>query len=251
MPPMQVQRIDDFLALVPMPSHAANAAINAAAAACVTQLQPLAARLFMMSWPSAAQQRSSAFHMPLTGPLSLGSMTTHRLLVLDVRSSSPFLSDLPTLQFNQLPLFAEPAPGGRLRAARPPGAGFVSTRLAQGFRLLTARGDDAALNAAGQSAMVGSGPGAPVVHFCPGLPIRTSSTTMSDITIYHNPVRHLAQHPGHDPQQRRGAPGHRIPKTPRSRHAAGADRRHRPTRHRRQCAPRKPCSPNCGWTRRA
>ena len=28
---------------------------------------------------------------------------------------------------------------------------------------------------------------APVAHFCPGLPIRTSSNTMSDITIYHNP----------------------------------------------------------------
>ena len=28
---------------------------------------------------------------------------------------------------------------------------------------------------------------APVAHFCPGLPLRTSSNTMSDITIYHNP----------------------------------------------------------------
>ncbi len=28
---------------------------------------------------------------------------------------------------------------------------------------------------------------APVAHFCPGLPISTSSNTMSDITIYHNP----------------------------------------------------------------
>ena len=28
---------------------------------------------------------------------------------------------------------------------------------------------------------------APVAHFCPGLLLRTSSNTMSDITIYHNP----------------------------------------------------------------
>ena len=26
-----------------------------------------------------------------------------------------------------------------------------------------------------------------MAHFCPGLPLRTSSNTMSDITIYHNP----------------------------------------------------------------
>lgn len=67
MPPMQVQRIDDFLALVPMPSHAANAAINAAAAACVTQLQPLAAP---PSVDELAQRRAAEefrFHMPLTG----------------------------------------------------------------------------------------------------------------------------------------------------------------------------------------
>lgn len=108
MPPMQVQRIDDFLALVPMPSHAANAALNAAAAACVTQLQPLAAP---PSVDELAQRRAAEefrFHMPLTGPLSLVDDNT-QALVLD--AAQQFFSDLPTLQFNQLALFAEPAPG--------------------------------------------------------------------------------------------------------------------------------------------
>ncbi len=45
MPPLQVERIDDFLALVPLAAHPANAKIQAAAAACVTQPQPLAAPL--------------------------------------------------------------------------------------------------------------------------------------------------------------------------------------------------------------
>lgn len=103
-----VQRMDDFLALVPMPSHAANAAINAAAAACVTQLQPLAAP---PSVDELAQRRAAEefrFHMPLTGPLSLVDDNT-QALVLD--AAQQFFSDLPTLQFNQLALFAEPAPG--------------------------------------------------------------------------------------------------------------------------------------------
>ena len=86
MPPMQVQRIDDFLALVPMPSHPANAAINAAAAACVTQLQPLAAR---PSGDELAQRRAAEefrFHMPLTGPLSLVDENT-QALVLDAQGN--------------------------------------------------------------------------------------------------------------------------------------------------------------------
>lgn len=127
MPPMQVQRIDDFLALVPMPSHPANAAIDAAAAACVTQLQPLAAPL---SHSELARRRAAGltatqddllerwgypfvleefrFHMSLTGPLSLVDENT-QALVLD--AAQQFFSDLPTLQFNHLALFAEPTPG--------------------------------------------------------------------------------------------------------------------------------------------
>ena len=43
LPPLQVQRIDDFLALVPPALHPANAQIQETAATCVTALQPLAA----------------------------------------------------------------------------------------------------------------------------------------------------------------------------------------------------------------
>ena len=46
--------------------------------------------------------------MPLTGPLSLVDDNT-QALVLD--AAQQFFSDLPTLQFNQLALCAEPAPG--------------------------------------------------------------------------------------------------------------------------------------------
>ena len=45
LPPLQVQRIDDFLALVPPALHPANAQIQETAATCVTALQPLAAPL--------------------------------------------------------------------------------------------------------------------------------------------------------------------------------------------------------------
>ena len=37
---------------------------------------------------------------------------------------------------------------------------------------------------------------------------------MSDVTIYHNPVRHLPQHPGHDPQRRNRAAGRAVPGNP-------------------------------------
>ena len=37
---------------------------------------------------------------------------------------------------------------------------------------------------------------------------------MSDVTIYHNPARHLPQHPGHDPQRRNRAAGRAVPGNP-------------------------------------
>ena len=40
---------------------------------------------------------------------------------------------------------------------------------------------------------------------------------MSDVTIYHNPARHLPQHPGHDPQRRHRAAGRAVPGNPASR----------------------------------
>jgi hypothetical protein len=127
MPPLQVQRIDDFLALVPMPSHPANAEIQAAAAACVTQLQPLAAPLsardlarrraagltprqdaLLQQWGYPFVLEEFRFHLSLTGSLAGADARTVEL-VLD--AAEQFFADLPPLRFNSLALFAEPAPG--------------------------------------------------------------------------------------------------------------------------------------------
>lgn len=50
LPPLQVQRIDDFLALVPPALHPANTQIQETAATCVTALQP---------WPHPCPTRTS------------------------------------------------------------------------------------------------------------------------------------------------------------------------------------------------
>lgn len=127
MPPLQVQRIDDFLALVPTRSHPANAEIQAAAAACVKQLQPLAAPLsaadlarrraagltprqdeLLQQWGYPFVLEEFRFHMSLTGSLA-GEREDTVELVLD--AAEQFFADLPPLRFNSLALFAEPAPG--------------------------------------------------------------------------------------------------------------------------------------------
>lgn len=127
MPPMQVQRIDDFLALVPMASHPANADIQAAAAACATQLQPLAAPLsaselarrrsagltlrqdeLLQQWGYPFVLEEFRFHLSLTGSLA-GADADTVALVHD--AAEQFFADLPPLRFNSLALFSEPTPG--------------------------------------------------------------------------------------------------------------------------------------------
>lgn len=127
LPPMQVERIDDFLALVPMASPTTDAAIHAAAAACVTQLQPLAAALppaelarrraggltprqdaLLQRWGYPFVLEEFRFHMSLTGPLS-GVHAETQTLVHD--AAEQFFADLPPLRFNSLALFAEPTQG--------------------------------------------------------------------------------------------------------------------------------------------
>lgn len=127
LPPMQIERLDDFLALVPMASAATQAAIHAVAAACVTQLQPLAAPLppaelarrraggltprqdaLLQRWGYPFVLEEFRFHMSLTGPLGLVNTGT-QALVHD--AAEQFFVDLPPLRFNSLALFAEPAPG--------------------------------------------------------------------------------------------------------------------------------------------
>lgn len=127
LPPLQVRRLGDFLALVPAPSHAANAALAEAAAACVTHLQPLAAPLsdadlarrravgltaqqdaLMLRWGYPFVLEEFRFHMTITGRLSQVDAAT-QALVLD--AAQEYFADMPTLKFDSLALFAEPSPG--------------------------------------------------------------------------------------------------------------------------------------------
>ena len=127
LPPLQVERTGDFLALVPVAGHAGHAELQVAAAACVTQLQPLAAPLcaaalarrraaglsprqdaLLQQWGHPFVLDEFRFHMSLTGPLA-GTDAITVALVLD--AAEQFFADLPALRFNSLALFAEPAPG--------------------------------------------------------------------------------------------------------------------------------------------
>ena len=127
LPPLQVERLGDFLALVPTPSHAANAKIHEAAAACVTALQPLAAPLsntelarrraagltprqdaLLQRWGYPFVLEEFRFHLSITDSLAQVDAQT-QALVLD--AAQEFFSDLPILKFNSLALFAEPTPG--------------------------------------------------------------------------------------------------------------------------------------------
>lgn len=127
LPPLQVQRIDDFLALVPPALHPANAQIQETAATCVTALQPLAAPLsdtdlarrraaglnarqdaLLQQWGYPFVLDEFRFHMSLTGSLAQVDPQTQALVF---EAAQEFFSDLPTLKFNSLALFAEPTPG--------------------------------------------------------------------------------------------------------------------------------------------
>jgi len=127
LPPLHVARIDDFLALVPAPAHAANAAIERVAAACVTQLQPLAAPLsdadlarrrcaaltprqdeLLQRWGYPFVLEEFRFHLSLTGHLQqVGRQTQARVQ----GAAQAFFADLPVLRMSSLALFAEPAAG--------------------------------------------------------------------------------------------------------------------------------------------
>lgn len=130
LPPLRVERIDDFLALLPASSadwRAENAAIAQTAAACVRQLHAHAAP------PSAADlaRRRSAgltprqdallqrwgypfvldefrFHLSLTGNLQAFERPTQALVQ---RAAQAFFADLPRPAFDSLALFVEAAPG--------------------------------------------------------------------------------------------------------------------------------------------
>lgn len=127
LPPLHVQRIGDVLALAPVASHAANAALRYAAAACVTQLQPLAAPLsaaelaehrvagltpqqdtLLQRWGHPRVLDEYHFYLPITGSLQQVDAAT-QTLVLD--AAHEYFGDMPALRFDSLALFAEPTPG--------------------------------------------------------------------------------------------------------------------------------------------
>ena len=123
LPPLHVERIDDFLALVPLGTHAANALIHQTATRCMSQLQPLAAHppeaelsalltaghtgLQSEQLRRQAPPEEFRFYLPITGPLQQVDTQT-QALVFD--AAQDFFSDLPTLRFNSLALFAQPTP---------------------------------------------------------------------------------------------------------------------------------------------
>lgn len=127
MPPLQVARMGDFLALTPMATHPGHADIQAVAAACVTQLQALAAPLsatalarrraaglsprqdaLLQQWGYPFVLEEFRFHLSLTG--SLSGADPHTVALLEDAAQQRF-ADLPPLRFNSLALFAEPTPG--------------------------------------------------------------------------------------------------------------------------------------------
>ncbi|MBY0410276.1 MAG: DUF1045 domain-containing protein [Burkholderiaceae bacterium] len=127
LPLLQVQRVGDCLALVPAVSHAANAALCRAAAACVTELHRLAAPLneldmaahraagltpqqdaLLEQWGHPWVLEEFRFHLPITGSLGqVDTATAERIL----EAAQAYFSDLPVLTFNSLALFTEPTPG--------------------------------------------------------------------------------------------------------------------------------------------
>ena len=127
LPPLQVARMRDFLALVPAASHAANATLQQTAAACVAQLQPLTAALsetdmaracaagltqpqdtLLRRWGDPFVLDEFRFYLPITGRLAQVDVAT-QALVLD--AAQDYFSDLQALTFNSLALFSEPTPG--------------------------------------------------------------------------------------------------------------------------------------------
>lgn len=108
LPPLHVAHLhqsDVGLALVPAAAHPTNALLRQAASDCAAQLGPLAAA--RKGADTLFGQCEFRFHMPITGPLNLVDAAT-QALVLD--AAQEYFSDLPTLQFNSLALFAQPTP---------------------------------------------------------------------------------------------------------------------------------------------
>ena len=124
MPPLQVTRMGSFLALVPQGDLSQ---IQAAAAACVTELHPLAEALsvadlarrrktrltpeqdrLLLAWGYPWVLDEFRFHMSLTGPLN--DLSPDAQNAVQAAASAHF-EVLPTCRFGHLALFVEPQAG--------------------------------------------------------------------------------------------------------------------------------------------
>jgi hypothetical protein len=124
MPPLQVTRMGSFLALVPQGDLSQ---IQATAAACVTELHPLAEALsvadlarrrktrltpeqdrLLLAWGYPWVLDEFRFHMSLTGPLN--DLSPDAQNAFQAAASAHF-EVLPTCRFGHLALFVEPQAG--------------------------------------------------------------------------------------------------------------------------------------------
>jgi hypothetical protein len=124
MPPLQVTRMGSFLALVPQGDLSQ---IQATAAACVTELHPLAEALsvadlarrrktrltpeqdrLLLAWGYPWVLDEFRFHMSLTGPLN--DLSPDAQNAVQAAASAHF-EVLPTCRFGHLALFVEPQAG--------------------------------------------------------------------------------------------------------------------------------------------
>jgi hypothetical protein len=113
LPPLQVERVGDQLALVLPASHTMHSSLQTVASACADALQHLMAAPMPPVEPRQGDAPLNTlqpfrFHLPLTGSLAQVDAQT-QALVLD--AAQEFFSDLPVLKFNSLALFAAPALG--------------------------------------------------------------------------------------------------------------------------------------------
>ena len=124
MPPLHVTRMGSFLALVPQGDMAQ---IQATAAACVTQLHPLAQALseadvarrrqapltpeqdrLLLAWGYPWVLQEFRFHLSLTGPLNALSPAAQDAVQA---AATAHFEGLPTGRFGHLALFVEPQAG--------------------------------------------------------------------------------------------------------------------------------------------
>ncbi len=129
MPALRVQRLDDFLALVP--NSGAVHLLEGVARVCVQELAPLSAPLsdadlqrrrqapltaaqdaLLLRWGYPYVMEEFRFHCSLTG--SLNGLDSAQMLALQ-RAAEATFHQLPTSQFQSLALFEEPAYGSDFR----------------------------------------------------------------------------------------------------------------------------------------